>query len=48
MVKQKKVIKKEVKILVEDRSAYNCPDCNGEGLKDQYHVCEKCQGTGKI
>lgn len=32
----------------EDRSAFNCPACAGEGLKDQYHLCEQCQGTGKV
>lgn len=32
----------------EDRSVYNCPDCSGLGLKDEYHVCLKCNGTGKI
>lgn len=31
----------------EDRSAYNCPDCAGEGLKDPYTLCPGCNGTGK-
>lgn len=45
---KKRKSKKEVKVLVEDRSAFNCPDCKGEGLKDQFHVCDKCGGTGKL
>ena len=37
----------------EDRSAFNCPDCAGEGLKvtpawPQGTICDRCQGTGKI
>lgn len=35
----------------DDRSAYNCPDCGGEGLKDgnnPYEICPRCKGTGKI
>jgi hypothetical protein len=34
----------------EDRSAFNCPDCGGEGLKngnDPYQLCPTCNGTGK-
>lgn len=33
---------------VADRSAYNCPDCKGEGLLENGTVCPKCKGTGKI
>lgn len=33
---------------VEGREAFNCPDCNGEGLKDQYTQCDRCKGTGRI
>lgn len=33
---------------VEGREAFNCPDCQGEGLKDQYNQCDRCKGTGKI
>lgn len=35
----------------EDRSAFNCPDCGGEGLKDgnnQFANCPRCGGTGKV
>lgn len=32
---------------VEDRSAYNCPACKGEGL-DGDKVCASCLGTGKV
>lgn len=32
----------------EDRAAFNCPDCQGEGLQDQYNVCPRCNGTGKV
>lgn len=37
----------------EERSAFNCPDCAGEGLKvtpawPQGTICDRCQGTGKI
>lgn len=32
----------------EDRSAFNCPSCGGEGLKDQFTLCPQCNGTGKI
>ncbi len=32
-----------------DRSAYNCPDCGGEGLvNNNTERCPKCGGTGKI
>jgi len=34
--------------VVEDRSAYNCPQCKGEGLLDQHTICPMCQGTGKV
>lgn len=42
------VVKKEPKEVKEDRSAYNCPTCKGEGLQDQYNVCPECHGTGKV
>lgn len=32
----------------EDRSAFNCTECGGEGLKDQYTLCPNCKGTGKV
>lgn len=36
----------------EDRSAYNCPDCGGEGLRklaDGNLVdCRNCNNTGKV
>lgn len=32
---------------VEDRSAFNCPACNGDGLISPTKVCENCLGTGK-
>lgn len=32
----------------EDRSAFNCPDCKGEGLLNERTVCPKCSGTGKV
>jgi DnaJ-class molecular chaperone len=33
---------------VEDRSAFNCKPCAGEGLIDENTVCPNCQGTGKV
>lgn len=37
---------------IEDRSAYNCPDCGGEGLKKDVFGnlidCPLCHNTGKI
>lgn len=33
---------------VEDRSAYNCPTCLGEGLDVHEKLCPQCLGTGKI
>lgn len=48
-VPEEKENKEEVQAKpAEDRSAFNCPDCGGEGLKDQYSVCPRCQGTGKV
>ena len=43
-------LKQEVIVgaLIDDRSEYNCPECNGGGLKDDFHRCEKCNGTGKV
>lgn len=45
----KKVVKAPVKVAVEDRSAFNCPDCKGLGLaEDSNYLCRKCAGTGKV
>jgi DnaJ-class molecular chaperone len=47
-------VKEEVKVpvvpvkKVEDRSSFNCPDCKGEGLKNERELCQKCLGTGKV
>lgn len=35
------------KVEVKDESL-NCPDCGGDGLKNQFTVCQKCLGTGKV
>lgn len=54
--------KKEVKVTkpkvakvkveeIEDRSAYNCVDCGGDGLVNDGNGdtrCSKCGGTGKV
>lgn len=32
----------------EDRSAFNCDGCKGEGIDESEKVCAKCSGTGKI
>ena len=41
--------KKEEEVApTADRSAYNCPDCAGEGLKDEHTLCPTCKGTGKV
>lgn len=32
---------------VEDRSAYDCAECLGEGLDAREKVCAHCGGTGK-
>lgn len=37
----------------EDRSAYNCSSCNGEGLiwhdgANRHERCPACAGTGKV
>jgi DnaJ-class molecular chaperone len=35
----------------EDRSAYNCPACKGEGLIFEGRhgtFCQQCHGTGKL
>ena len=38
-----------VKEVVEDRSAFNCPECKGEGIDvDKNLVCRNCNGTGKV
>jgi DnaJ-class molecular chaperone len=50
MVKKVKEIKKVkviVKPIIEDRSAFNCPECKGLGLLNGV-LCPRCQGTGKI
>lgn len=31
-----------------DRSAYNCPECKGEGIVNEEHLCPLCKGTGKV
>lgn len=36
-----------------DRSAYNCPDCKGEGITFDHpfpegKICQTCSGTGKV
>lgn len=33
---------------VEDRSAFNCSNCQGEGLLSQTELCPVCNGTGKV
>lgn len=38
----------EVREEVEDRSAFNCPTCKGDGLVDDFTKCPQCFGTGKI
>lgn len=53
MAKSKQSTKKtrEVSVqkeVVEDRSAFNCPDCGGDGLDQNQKICLKCSGTGKI
>lgn len=43
-------IKKEV-VVAEDRSAFNCPQCVGEGLvlvSSVHKICPTCIGTGKV
>lgn len=44
----KPVEEKKEEVVAEDRSAFNCPDCKGEGLKNDHELCPKCLGTGKI
>lgn len=41
-----KVSKKATKIKVEDRSAFNCVPCGGDGLVGNT-LCEQCEGSGK-
>lgn len=43
---KKKVVKKVVE--VEDRSAFNCQDCQGLGILPNGNICATCKGTGKI
>lgn len=38
----------EVQEEVEDRSAFNCPTCKGDGLVNDFTKCPQCFGTGKI
>ncbi|HEX9060840.1 MAG TPA: hypothetical protein VF941_11730 [Clostridia bacterium] len=33
---------------IEDRSAFNCINCRGEGLLSQTELCPICNGTGKV
>ncbi len=35
------------KVNKEDRSAFNCSPCKGEGLVDG-KICISCNGTGKV
>ena len=47
------VKREKVQEEVEDRSAFNCPDCKGEGLcgtdrVGNETVCTTCAGTGKV
>lgn len=51
--KKQEVEENEVKEVVEDRSAFNCPDCKGEGMifNDIFpegKSCTLCKATGKI
>ncbi len=42
---------KEVVEVKEDRSAFNCPKCKGEGLMLNgvvQSICDQCNGTGKV
>lgn len=39
---------KETQVATLNRSAYNCPDCKGEGLLDSNTRCVSCGGTGKL
>lgn len=32
----------------EDRSAFNCTACKGEGLDEKVQRCSVCLGTGKV
>ena len=46
----KKIIHEEIEETPEevvDRSAYNCPECSGEGISGNV-ICPKCGGTGKV
>lgn len=36
-----------VEEVVEDRSAFNCPQCGGEGIYNDQR-CSQCLGTGKV
>jgi DnaJ-class molecular chaperone len=44
-VRKEKVAQEEP---VDDRSAYNCKACNGDGLENDYKKCGVCAGTGKV
>lgn len=33
---------------LEDRSAFDCSECFGQGLKTPVTVCPTCHGTGKV
>lgn len=47
---KKESVVEEVKpeSIIEDRSAFNCPDCRGEGLLNPRTICPRCLGTGKV
>lgn len=43
----------EKPVTVEDRSAFNCKACKGEGMvfttqRPQGEICTVCLGTGKV
>lgn len=38
----------EQPIEIKKDPAFNCPECNGEGLFSQFQVCPRCLGTGKV
>ena len=38
---------KEVQVK-NDRSAFNCKPCEGEGLLVNGNICSECRGTGKV
>lgn len=42
-------ISKADKAEAERKAEFNCPDCDGEGIRDpnDHHVCQTCEGSGK-